>query len=75
MIERFIKWLGGHWFDVIMTVIILSIIFGGGGLLYIAIVTPDTSFEAKDKIVQDCLESDRYSRKECILLASEVGDE
>lgn len=62
------------WFKAFLKVGLILMVVGIGivvGLLLVDITTVNilTAFENRDKIVQECLLSERYTREECILLA------
>lgn len=59
-------------FDILMAVFVIVVCVLVGYLVYMAFtgqIYSTSPFEERDRIVQDCLRSERYSREECILLA------
>lgn len=62
------------WFIAIGAVIVIAVLAIGLTLLVIAVTDATkgySEFARRDALVQECLDSDHYTRQECITLAGE----
>lgn len=60
------------WFMLLMSAIVILVLFGGLALLFSTVEWAHeayTEFDRRDAIIESCLDSDRYTRQECIMLA------
>lgn len=58
------------WWGLYITLIIALAIALAGTYVLTNLVDWTTDFERRDAIVQECLNSEQYTREECIILAS-----
>lgn len=59
------------WFLVTMGIIVIAVLAGGLALLVIAVADARTGyseFARRDAIIQECLDSERYTHDECVII-------